>query len=171
MENLSSKHCCIPLSSVIQYLSWWFNGFLIHFNGFFVWSGWWYKRFGWCWVERRKKCMLCCALLMQLGLKQSGENCTAQLSSQKWNGPVCCSQHSYFWTFPFKEEGGEGAGSESFRVHRFACWTWTTPEAILFSWSLRLLLDLGYRLWSLASHTKCSVSAGTWYRQLSFHPY
>ena len=57
-------------------------------------------------------------------------------------------------------------GSESFRVHCFACWT--SPEVILFSGSFHLLQDPGYRVWSLASHTKCSVSAGTWYQHLYF---
>ena len=36
----------------------------------------------------------------------------ADLSKQKWNGTASCSQHSYFGTCPFEEEGG-GAGSES----------------------------------------------------------
>ena len=57
-------------------------------------------------------------------------------------------------------------GSESFRVHCFACWI--SPEVILFSGSFHLLQDPGYRVWSLASHTKCSVSAGTWYWRLYF---
>ena len=50
-------------------------------------------------------------------------------------------------------------GSECFRVHCFACWT--SPEVILFSGSFHLLQDPGNRVWSLASHTKRSVSAGT----------
>ena len=56
--------------------------------------------------------------------------------------------------------------SKSFRVHCFACWT--SPEVILFSGCFHLLQDPGYRIWSLASHAKCSVSAGTWYWQLHF---
>ena len=31
---------------------------------------------------------------------------TADLSSQKWNGLVCCSQHSYYGTFSFEDAGG-----------------------------------------------------------------
>ena len=63
-----------------------------------------------------------------------------------------------------------GNGSESFRVHCFACWT--SLAVILFSGSFHLLQDPGYRVrvWSLASRTKCSVSAGTWYRWLYFLP-
>ena len=57
-------------------------------------------------------------------------------------------------------------GSESFRVRCFACWI--SPEVILFSGSFHLLQDPGYRVWSLASHTKRSVSAGTWYRRQFF---
>ena len=39
------------------------------------------------------------------------------LLSQKWNGPIPCSQHSYTGTCPFEEVGGGGgvAGSDSFR--------------------------------------------------------
>ena len=59
-------------------------------------------------------------------------------------------------------------GSESFCVHCFACWT--SPEVILFSESFHLLQNPGYRVWSLASHTKRSVSAGTWYRRLYLLP-
>ena len=55
-------------------------------------------------------------------------------------------------------------GSESFCVHCSACWT--SPEVILFSGSLHLLQDPGYRVWSLASHTKHSVSASTRYWRL-----
>ena len=118
-----------------------------------------------------KKCMLCCALLMQLGLKQSGKNCTAQLIYPVRNGMVWYAAVSTHTLGLFIWRGrGEGAGSESFLVHCFACWTWTTPEAILFSLSLHLLLDPGYRLWSLASRTECSVSAGTWYWQIYFLP-
>ena len=58
-------------------------------------------------------------------------------------------------------------GSESFRVHCFACRR--SPEVILFSGTFHLLQDPGYRVWSLASHTKRSVSAGTWYRRLFFY--
>ena len=45
---------------------------------------------------------------MQLDLKPTGGKSynTADLSSRKWNGPVCCSQYSYFGTFPFEEGGG-----------------------------------------------------------------
>ena len=60
------------------------------------------------------------------------------------------------------------SGSKSFRVHCFGCWT--SPAVILFSGSFHLLQDPGYRVWSLASHTKCSVSASTWYRRLYFLP-
>ena len=36
---------------------------------------------------------------------ERGKSCSqADLSKQKWNGPVSCSQHSYFGTCPF--EGG-----------------------------------------------------------------
>ena len=56
--------------------------------------------------------------------------------------------------------------SKSFRVHCFACWT--SPQVILFSGSFHLLQDPWYIVWSLASHTKRSVSAGTWYWQLYF---
>ena len=59
-------------------------------------------------------------------------------------------------------------GSESFCVHSFTCWT--SQEVILFSGSFHLLQDPGYRVWSLASHTKRSVSTGTWYRRLYFLP-
>ena len=59
-------------------------------------------------------------------------------------------------------------GSESFHIHCFACWT--SSEVILFSGSFHLLQDPGYWVWSLASHTKCSVSAGTWYWRLYFLP-
>ena len=48
---------------------------------------------------RGKKCMLCCALLMQLGLKRIGENCTAQLIYPVRNGMVwyaAVSTHT-FW--------------------------------------------------------------------------
>ena len=48
-------------------------------------------------------------------------------------------------------------GGESFRVHCFACWT--SPEVILFNGSFHLLQDPAYRVWSLASHTKHSISA------------
>ena len=57
-------------------------------------------------------------------------------------------------------------GSESFHVHCFACWT--SPEVIVFSGSFHLLQDPRYRVWSLASHTKCPVSAGTCYWRLYF---
>ena len=59
-------------------------------------------------------------------------------------------------------------GSESFCIHCFACWT--SPKMILFSGSFHLLQDPGYRVWSRASHTKCSVSASTWYQWLHFLP-
>ena len=61
-------------------------------------------------------------------------------------------------------------GRESFCVHCFACWT--SPEMILFSGSFQfhLLQDPGYRVWSLASRTKCSVSANTWCWRLYFLP-
>ena len=59
-------------------------------------------------------------------------------------------------------------GSESFHVDCFPCWT--SPEVILFSGSFHLLQDPGYRVWSLESHTKRSVSAGTWNRQLKNLP-
>ena len=58
--------------------------------------------------------------------------------------------------------------SECFRVHCFA--RWTSPEVILFSGSFHLLQDPGYRVRYLASRTKCSVSAGTWYWWLYFLP-
>ena len=58
--------------------------------------------------------------------------------------------------------------SASFCVHCFACWT--SPEVILFSGSFHLLQDPRYRVWSLASLTKCSVSASTWYQWLYFLP-
>ena len=57
-------------------------------------------------------------------------------------------------------------GSETFHVHCFACWT--SPEVILFSGSFHLLQHPGYRVCCLESHTKCSVSAGTWYQRLYF---
>ena len=57
-------------------------------------------------------------------------------------------------------------GSESFWVHCFACWT--SSEVILFSGSFHLLQDPGYRVRSLASHTKRSVSASSWYQWLYF---
>ena len=57
-------------------------------------------------------------------------------------------------------------GSGSFRLHCFA-W-WTSPEVILFFRSFHLLQDPGYRVWSLASHTKRTVSAGTWYQRQYF---
>ena len=60
-------------------------------------------------------------------------------------------------------------GSESFRVHCFACRT--SPEVILFSGNFHLLQDPGYRAWSLASRTKRSVSASTWYRWRYFYRY
>ena len=47
----------------------------------------------------------------------------------------------------------------------------TRSDLVYLSWSFHLLLDPGYRV-SPASHTKCSVWAGTWYRWLfswSFH--
>ena len=61
------KRCCTPFSSVTQKLSWWFNGFLSCFNGFFVWSRSWYKWLCWCWVrtptplKKQNDCMLCCS--------------------------------------------------------------------------------------------------------------
>ena len=43
----------------------------------------------------------------------------------------------------------------------------TNPQ-ILFSGSFHLLQHPGYRVCCLESHTKCSVSAGTWYQRLYF---
>ena len=70
--------------------------------------------------------------------------------------------------------GGGGGGTSSMRQvqllvllssNGFTCWS--TPEVILFSWRFPLHLDLVYRV-SPASHTKHSVSAGTWYQRLYF---
>ena len=107
-----------------QYLTWWFNGSLSHFSSLFIWSRWWYKWFGWCWVERKKMYALLC-LIDAVRSKAEWEKLysTADLSSQKWNGLVCCSQHSYFGTFHLKRQGG-------------GCWQWK------FSCSLFCLLNL-----------------------------
>ena len=32
--------------------SWWFDGFLSRFKGFFIWSRQWYRQFGWPWVRK-----------------------------------------------------------------------------------------------------------------------
>ena len=53
------------------------------------------------------------------------------------------------------------ASGVTVNAHCFVCWS--PPEVILFSRSFHLLLDPGYRV-AAASHTKHSVSAGTWYR-------
>ena len=71
-------------------------------------------------------------------------------------------------THPLQTVSFVANGSESFRVHCFVCWT--SPEVILFSGIFHLLQDTGYRVWSLACHTKRSVSAGNWYRRLYFLP-
>ena len=88
----------------------------------------------------------------------------ADLSNQKWNCPVSCSKHSYFGTDPFEGGGGRGRVLRV-KVFSFACWS--TQGAILISQSFHLLMDPGYRA-SPASHTKRSVSAGTWYGAFFF---
>ena len=75
--------------------------------------------------------------------------------------------------------GGGGGGSLlACNTYGFWCdWVsmvlladlWSTPEAVLFSRSFHLLLDPVYRV-SPVSHTKFSVSASTWCRQLYFSP-
>ena len=67
---------------------------------------------------RKNNCMLRCATLMQLDLKQkrNGEKSYSKsdLSKHKWSGPVSCSQHSHVGTCPFKVcvccVGGGGVG-------------------------------------------------------------
>ena len=101
----------------------------------------------------------------------------ADLSKQKQNGLVSCSQHSYFGTWLFEEGVLEVKGfASSMRCVWHLVWQQvftdtvliTTLEAILFSQSFHLHLDPGYWVY-LAGHTKCSVSlsASTWYRQLN----
>ena len=64
---------------------------------------------------------------------------------------------------------------------QFCCqWKWKFLHSLfcllnitrhdLVSGSFHLLQDPGYRVWSLASHTKRSVSASTWYQWLHFLP-
>ena len=72
--------------------------------------------------------------------------------------------------------GGGGGGTSSMRHVRLLVWlsvhgfaSWSAPEAILFSRSFHSLLDPVYRVCP-TSHTKRSVSAGTWYRRLYFSP-
>ena len=77
---------------------------------------------------------------------------------------------------PFEEWRGGGGSLLACNTYGFWCdWAsmvlladlWSTPEAVLFSRSFHLLLDPVYRV-SPVSHTKFSVSASTWCRQLYF---
>ena len=99
---------------------------------------------------KNKKPTTVCFVAVQPKAEREKSYSTADSSSWKRNGLVPCSQQisgqqSYFGTFPFEGRGGGwgGAGSESFRIQCFACWT-TPPEAILFSGSFQLLQDPGY---------------------------
>ena len=105
----------------------------------------------------------------------------ADLSKQKWNGPVSCSQHLYFATCP-------GGGMLAMKVciyilvfafsmwcvrclvwlsiHCFGCWS--TPKVILFSWSFHLLL--GPRVQSISCKSHKALSFSIWYRWLYFLP-
>ena len=55
-HNLSSVIQTSLQNSYILYLmllnSWWFDGFLSRFKGFFIWSRQWYRQFGWPWVRK-----------------------------------------------------------------------------------------------------------------------
>ena len=145
-----------------------------------IWSGWVRKKRN---KTNNSSYMLRCTILMQFNLewKWSRENHSAQLLYPNRNEQSCSylvnSTHTLGHVHLRRWGGGGGGGHFSMQhiwllvwlsVHGFACWT--TPKAILFSRSFHLLLDPVYRV-SPASHTKCSVSAGTWYRQLYFSWY
>ena len=173
---------CHPNIAVLLYLlllnSWWFDGFFSScFMDFFdddtddlVSAG----------QEKTHDCMLCCIISMQLDLewKQSGKNHTAiaKFIYPNRNGTV---QYPAVRTHTLRPVhlrlvcggwgGGLGGGGQGF-ISSMWCvqllvwqWafiallaSWSTLEAILFSWSFHLLLDPGYRV-SPASHTKHSL--------------
>ena len=87
--------------------------FFSHFSCVFVWSGWWYRWFGQHWVREKNDSMFCCTIIdgVRTRMKVERENLfsKADLSKQKWNGPVSCSLLSCFGTCPL-EEGQGGAG-------------------------------------------------------------
>ena len=100
-------------------------------------------------TNNNNNCMLCYAILIQFNLKwkQSRKivqhSCFIQTESY-----LVVSTHSLG---PVHLRWGGGGTSSMphvwllvwLSVHGFACWS--TPEAILFSWSIHLLLDPKYR--------------------------
>ena len=80
---------CHPSIVVLLYLlslnSWWFDGFLSHFKGFFIWSRW-YRQFCLCWA--RKNLHHIDTVRPTIKAEREKLYSKADLSKQKWNSLV-----------------------------------------------------------------------------------
>ena len=140
--------------------------------------------------KKTNNCMLCYAILTQFDLewkRRGGElvqhSCFIQTEKKLSGSYLVVSTHTLGPVHlrgggggGGRGVGGGGGGTSSMRHVRLLVWlsvhgfaSWSAPEAILFSRSFHLLLDPVYRE-PPTSHTKRSVSAGTWYRRLYFSP-
>ena len=133
--------------------------------------------------------MLCCIISLQFELNVEQGKVYSKADLSNGNGTVCYLAVNTLIVLDLSIQGrGVGVGGWKVLAVKvclyfassvpgvWLVWQWTpavlladqmASEAILFSWILHLLLDPGYTV-PPASHTKCSLSASTWYWRLYF---
>ena len=156
----------LPLLYLLLLLnSWWLDGFL---SQRFLHLKWMMIKMIRSVMGKKQMTTLIHVIRSRMKVEQ-GKSCSkADWFKQKWNGPVSCAHTLGPVPLRRRWRGWGGGGAYSIWCDSECCFAcWSTPEAILFSWSFHLFLDPGDRA-PPASHTKCSVSAGMWYQWLLF---